>query len=154
MTDAAYPRDVSESSYPSVQTALMVTSASWLCPICNRPGDRHLTLGGCFVGAVAREALALRKDLDHAHEDSDDRVARLRAAALDTRLRDAQTIGDLLDDAREALESAEAELERAEQHHRWHHEQEGREVEPDEERLRVLLMIAEALDSLGADDAR
>lgn len=49
-------------AHPSVKAALMVTSASWLCPICNRPGDRHLTIGGCFVGDVAREALALRLD--------------------------------------------------------------------------------------------
>jgi hypothetical protein len=74
------------------------------------------------------------------------------AAATDVRLRDAQTVGDLLDDAREALEAAYGELARAEEHHRWHHEQEGREVELDDERLRVLMVIAEALDSLGADD--
>jgi acyl-CoA reductase-like NAD-dependent aldehyde dehydrogenase len=86
------------------------------------------------------------------HEDCDERIARLRAAATDVRLRDAQTVGDLLDDARQALEAAYAEFGRAEEHHRWHHEQEGREVELDEERMRVLTVIAEALDSLGAND--
>lgn len=54
-------------AHPSVKTALMVTSASWLCPICNRSGDRHLVFGGCFVGNVAREALALRDEAREAY---------------------------------------------------------------------------------------
>jgi hypothetical protein len=138
--------------YDHTVTAHMVTSAGWLCPVCNQTGDRHLVVGNCFVGNVAREALALVRELETETEDADERVARLRATATNVRLDDAQTIGDLLDDAREALESAYGELERAEQHHRWHHEQDGREVEEDDERLRVLMVVAEALDSLGVSD--
>ena len=87
-----------------------------------------------------------------AHEDVDARIARLRAAFVDIRLRDATAIAEILDDCREALEAAYTELERAEDHHRWHHEQEGREVEPDDERLRVLMVIAEALETITVDE--
>lgn len=44
------------------------------------------------------------------------------------------------------LRGAWDELAAAEEHHRWHHEREGREVEPREERLRLLMELAEALD--------
>ena len=44
------------------------------------------------------------------------------------------------------LQGAWDELEAAEEHHRWHHEQEGREVEPRENRLALLLEMAGALD--------
>lgn len=108
-----------------------------------------------FRGELAREVLAFRDEIKATteHEDCDERIARLRAAATDVRLRDAQTIGDLLDDVREALKAAYTELERAEEHHRWHHKQDGyvRDLEEDDERLRVLMVIAEALDSLGDD---
>lgn len=75
------------------------------------------------------------------------------------RLDDAKAVGAIFDHAREALEAAYAELERAEEHHRWHHEQSHRlmrgwRLEPpenyydDDERLRVLMVIAEALEEL------
>lgn len=124
-------------------------------------GQRRTTFyGTCSCGEWASKSRTSTTTVERDHrehvasvtEGVEEREARLRAAALDVRLRDAQTVGDLLEDAREALEAAYAELGRAEEHHRWHHEQEGREVEQDDERLRVLMVIAEALDSLGADD--
>ena len=43
------------------------------------------------------------------------------------------------------MEAALVEFRAAEEHHRWHHEQEGRPVEDREERLTVLLQLAEAI---------
>ena len=76
-----------------------------------------------------------------------------------TRLDDAKAVGAIFDHSREALEAAYAELGRAEEHHRWHHEQSQRlmrgwRLKPPEnyydgdERLRVLMIIAEALEEL------
>lgn len=75
-------------------------------------------------------------------------LAEQRTRATLTRLDDAKAIGLIFDHSREALEAAYAELERADQHHQWHHDQEGRDVEEDDERLRVLMVIAEAIEEL------
>lgn len=98
------------------------------------------------------EVEALRERIVELEED----LEGLRTRHTLTRLDDARAVGAIFDHAREALEAAYTELERAEEHHRWHHEQEGHEVEDDEERLRVLMVIAEALEELPeplSDDA-
>lgn len=71
-------------------------------------------------------------------EQREDRIDAL-VAELE-RLRDAQRLLHNL------LQGAWDELEAAEEHHRGHHEQEEREVEPREERLTLLLSLREALE--------
>ena len=74
------------------------------------------------------------------------REARDEITAAEAALHDAREHKRLL---HTLLQAAWDELEAAEEHHRWHHEQEGRDVEPREERLELLLALGEALD----DDA-
>ena len=94
-------------------------------------------------------------DLQDRAETAEQRLGELEEALQEQKIRsilarldDAKVVGAIFDHSREALESAYAEFERAEEHHRWHHEQEGRAVEEDDERLRVLMIIAEALEEL------
>lgn len=77
-------------------------------------------------------------DLERERDDA--RAALAAAEAENAGLREEQRLHHRL------LRAAWDELDEAEQHHRWHHEQEDRNVEPREHRLGVLLELADALD--------